>query len=458
MNEKRKTILIPIFDGMVARNILHTDVIRVLKKKGLKVVIIPPKGKSEYYRSEFSDGKQVFIEDGPFWRSDLLSFVSEKIFLHSIPTNFMRIRQKDWYWNKGKHMTYVGVSILRLCGHLKIWHSFLRLLDSLLPVPAYTRSIIDYWNPDIVFAPTMITRDEVALMRLGKKHGARVVGMFKSWDNPTSKAFPRFFPDIIIAHTQINKDETRALYAFPQERIVVTGVPQFDDYLAPGFISSREEFFKKIGGDLSKKLITFAPAGDWMNLHDKEILERILNWIDEGKLGEIQVLLRLHPAYESKTEELSGHPHLIVERPGKHFEQVDKAATLKSVEFGIDEMKHLGSTMKWSAVTINTASTMTIEAAIFDTPIVLLGFDGSQKCSYWRSVRRYYDREHYLPIMKSGGAALVQDFDELLNILKEYLDNPKLNHAGRERIRVEQCYKLDGKAGERVAEAIISGK
>jgi len=451
-----KTILVPVFDGMVARNLLYTDVIQTLiKNGGIRVVIVPPNGKADYYQSQFADGKNIFVDKTLFWRKSTSQFVFEKLFLHSIPTNFMHIRQVDWYWNKGKHITYAGVSILRTLGHFHFWHHLLRFFDSLVPVPKYLEDIMDTWQPDMVFAPTMIARDEVALMRLARRRDKKTIGMFKSWDNPTSKAFLRFFPDAIIAHTEIMKQEAIALYGYPAERIFVTGVPQFDAYAHPDFIEPRESFFKKIGADSNKKLITFAPAGDWMTLYDKEILEYILDWIDVGKLPNCQVLLRLHPAYESKTEELAGRAHLVIERPGKHFEGVDKNATLKSVEFDLGEIRHLGSTMKWSSVTINTASTLVIESAIFDTPVVLLGFDGDKKLSYWKSVCRYYDREHFVPIVRSGGAPMVKSKEELLRALLNYLEDSKLHHEGRVLIQGEQGYDSQGHAGEKVAQVLL---
>lgn len=451
-----KTIIIPLFDGFIARNILYTSVITELTKRGdTRVVIIPPKGKVELYAKQFENGTTIFVEKGPFWEHDRLEQITEKLFLHSIPTRFMRIRQVDWYWNKGKYVPYLLATTLRYLGHIRLWHRFIRRIDLLLPVQPYIREILDRWQPDCIFAPTMIARDEIALMRLGKKRGAVVVGMVKSWDNLTSKAFLRCFPDRMIVHTEIVKREAIEIYGYPEKNIIVTGLPQYDAYLEEGFTETREAFFKKIGADPHKKLITYAPAGDWMTHFDKEILSRILDWIDEGKLGSAQVLLRLHPTYESQTEELAGRPNLLVERPGKHFDAPTKEAKLRSVEFDTEDMRHLASTMRWSDATINTGSTMTIEAAIFDTPVILIAFDGSASLPYWKSVRRYYDRDHYDAILRSGGTTLVRSFDELKDALVRYLENREVHREGRRRIALEQCYKLDGRSAERVAKAVL---
>lgn len=444
-----KTILIPIFDGTIAKNLLRTDVLPVLKEGGARIVLIPPKGRADYYRSQFADGDKVIIDDSQFWQHDRLEFVISEIFLHSIPTVFMKIRQSDWYWNEGQYLKYFGARVLSNLGKFKIWRTFLRKFETFLKPPKYIKDVYDKWQPDLVFAPTMIPRDEIELMKLAKKDGKVTVGMVKSWDNPTSKLFLRIFPDWIISHNEIVARELNEIHDYPKEKIFISGIPQFDEYTDPNFIESREKFFKKIGADPDKKLILYAPAGDWMNPNDKETVKILMDWINEGKKN-MQVLLRLHPAYESATEQLEGTPNLIIERPGKHF------GGLKAYEFDDSDVRHLASSIYHSDLVINTASTMAIEGAIFDKPVILIGFDGDKRLRYWHSVVRYYDREHFVPIVKSGGEKLVKSKEEFLKAVEDYLKNPVLDKDGRRRIVKEQCFKLDGESGKRIGEFLLA--
>lgn len=442
-----KTILIPIYDSFIARNLLRTDVLPTLLAQGYRVVVVPPKGKEAYYQEAYGQGN-VVIETGRRFEHDRFEFLWNGIFLHSIPTRFMRIRQRDWYVAKNKYALYALVSVLRFLGRFRLWHWFLRnVVSNCEPIPQYLYEMYDRWQPDVVFAPTMIARDEVALMRIAKKRGAHTIGMFKSWDNPTSKAFLRFFPDRIICHTELMVEEAVSLYRYPRERMVVTGVPQFDPYVTPDFVSSRNDFFAKTGLDPQKKVILYAPAGDWMNPHDDDALRLLLGWIEREQVP-AQVLLRVHPAYTTATDSVQ-NPALIIEHPGTHFSE-----NLKEVEFGEAEMRHLASTLAYSDVCINTASTLTIEAAIFDTPIVLIAFDGPKKLPYWKSVIRYYDREHYVNIMRADACGFATDPQSFFATVREALETPEIHREGRARIVREQCYRLDGKAGTRVAQAI----
>ena len=42
-----------------------------------------------------------------------------------------------------------------------------------------------------------------------------------------------------------------------------------------------------------------------------------------------------------------------------------------------ENQKHLGDTLYHADVVVNVASTITIEACIFDTPVVNINFDGA---------------------------------------------------------------------------------
>jgi CDP-glycerol glycerophosphotransferase (TagB/SpsB family) len=454
-----KTILIPIFDGMVARNLLYTGVLKHLTDTGARVVLLPQKSKIEYYKERFKDNPDVIVETEPIWKHSRSEFIMAGLFRHSIPTHAMKVRQVYWYWNEGKYIQYFATAILRNLGYFYPWHLFIRWIDSFIKIPGHIEAVFKKYNPDVVFAPTMVAQDEVFFMRLAKKYGKISVGMMKSWDNPSTKAFLRVFPDFIIVHNELIKKETAKLFHYPLQKITVTGIPQYDMYADKSLLSTREEFLRKIGGDPSKKLILFAPAGDWMSMYDKDVLEDLLDAVNAGEFGAVQVLLRLHPAYESKTEELKGRPNLIVERGGKHLSTSgQKDSDLKAMEFDVEEIKHLMNSLYHADVTVNSASTMCIEAACFDRPIILISYDGHTHLPYWRSIARNYERDFYVPLVTSGGATLVSSKAEFIDAVKKYLENPHADSAGRARMREEQTYKLDGKSSERLADFLLSVK
>jgi CDP-glycerol glycerophosphotransferase (TagB/SpsB family) len=118
-------------------------------------------------------------------------------------------------------------------------------------------------------------------------------------------------------------------------------------------------------------------------------------------------------------------------------------------------MYGLAELMKYTAVNVNVASTITIDAAALDTPVVNVAFDGQVTKPYLESCARYYDYEHYKRIVDTGGVRIARNTDEMMQAIQAYLDDPSLESEGRRRIREEQCWKLDGNSGRRIAEYLI---
>jgi CDP-Glycerol:Poly(glycerophosphate) glycerophosphotransferase len=439
-----------VYDGTITKNLLRTSVFDILKADPrLHITLIPPTGKYDAYKEEFALPGKVDIVSVPAWRSDWKEFIFTGLFRHSIPTRFMQIRQVDWYWNKGKYAHYVFVSLLRTLGHFRAWQHFLMWFNNFEVIPSYIRTIYAQVQPDILLAPTMMPRDEVTLMRLMRADKKPIIGMAKSFDNLTSKAYLRIHPDTLIVPNEIGIEEAVSLYEYPRVRVVPTGIPQYDRYFGFTPSLSRAQFIESIGGDPLKKLIMYAPAGDWMNDTDHQTLGKILSWIDNGTLSNVQVLLRLHPAYTSKTESLAGHPSLLVERPGQ------RNGELKNYEFKKGDVEHLAHTLCYSDMVICTASTMMIEAPIFDTPVIALAFDGDEQRSYWQSVARYYDREHCIDIVQASGMRIPRSYRSLLKDIQDYLHNPALDAEGRKKIVEKVVWATDGKSAERIAEAVL---
>ena len=101
------------------------------------------------------------------------------------------------------------------------------------------------------------------------------------------------------------------------------------------------------------------------------------------------------------------------------------------------------------------SSTITIDAACFDTPVVNVAWDGFSTVPYEKSCKRYYNFNHYKKIVETGGVTVAQNLEETLQQIQRYLDDPTLEAAGRARIRDEQCYKLDGRSGERIGNYLV---
>jgi len=111
----------------------------------------------------------------------------------------------------------------------------------------------------------------------------------------------------------------------------------------------------------------------------------------------------------------------------------------------------LAATLAHSDVVVNFASTTTIEAALFDTPVVNIGFDDESGLPLPLSIRRYYEYEHYQPVVDTGAARVVGSEAELIEAVGAYLSDPGRDRAGRRELVRRCCGFPEGGAGHRLA-------
>ncbi|HEX3102240.1 MAG TPA: hypothetical protein VHQ01_10625, partial [Pyrinomonadaceae bacterium] len=120
-----------------------------------------------------------------------------------------------------------------------------------------------------------------------------------------------------------------------------------------------------------------------------------------------------------------------------------------------DQIIEWVNTFRHADVVINLSSTVTIDAAIFDKPIVNLDFDPHPDQLDQQLINDVNHKwNHFKPIAESGGVWLVKDFDEMENAVKTYLRDPSLHREQRKWIVEYVCGYPDGNCGERMAAAI----
>ncbi|MDP2910309.1 MAG: CDP-glycerol glycerophosphotransferase family protein, partial [bacterium] len=252
-------------------------------------------------------------------------------------------------------------------------------------------------------------------------------------------------------HNEFMKKDAVKWCDIKEDKIIIAGMPHFDHYVTDR-PSPREEFFQKMGLDPLKRVILFALTGPRTAGINQDVIDIILKAIDDGRIpNDTQLLVRMHP--NSSKESFRQNQHAVFHRPeGIYFSK----GRLTDMEFTNEWLQELLDTLYYSDITINPQSTMSVDAAALDKPVINLVFDGYEKLPYIRSVARLYiDYSHYIPIVKTGGVRLVYSENELIDWINKYLENPAIDRENRKRMLEEQCYKFDGKSAERTANYVL---
>lgn len=447
-----KTVLIPVFQPFVSRNILNTGVLDALLAQHSRVVLLLPPAKAEYYRRTYQSSDVTVVS---FDERALMGSRPERFFQHAsdllLDTESKRFHKMIDRYEGGSPLRYaLRIACTKLFAHA-LFQRLFRLLERTGNRTNYFASCFETYRPDIIFAPNIFGQVDMALVREGKRSNIRTLGMVISWDNPTSKQLLRALPDEILVQSETTREELVSLHAVPARRIQIVGSPHYD-YAKSYSAVPREDFCSQMHITPSARIILFSPAGKKF-IDDDPAFCRILQ--DAARRGDFganaHVLIRLHPANKIDLQEFVADEYVTVEDPGVRFEGVrDKDNELDRAGFNhlLDEISH-------ADVVVNVLSSIAIDACVRGKPVVTIGFNATADVPFERSVELYLREENMAKLLATGGASLSHNPEELLAKIKDALENPAAGETRREKLIEQQCFRLDGHAKDRVADAVL---
>ena len=114
-----------------------------------------------------------------------------------------------------------------------------------------------------------------------------------------------------------------------------------------------------------------------------------------------------------------------------------------------------GNLLRHADVCISPGSTMTVEAAIFDTPTIVPAFNPIMAGEYNRFFQQNWLKKHFRFLVEEETIALADSPDELVAGVRRALADRAWLAQGRKKIRENLLGPLDGRATERLACAAI---
>ncbi len=449
-----RTIFITSFNPFATRNILLTNVFQILRNRAdLRLVIFCPDYKIDYFQDSFR-GNNVIIEpikaEQTARRDVFFGFLGRSV----INTTSLRMHRREILVRNKKIFGFLFANFLATIGWLPIVKRVIRGLDFLTAPKNKFADYFEKYRPDLVFATDVFHVDDTYFLAESKKRKTFTVGMVRSWDNITGKGLFRVKPDKLIVNNETIKKEAIKYEDISPKDIFVGGLPQFDYYVNYEPNLSRADFFKKIRLDPNKKTILFIPVGRRFYDGEGKVLAIIQEAINDQVLVNVQVLVRFPPNDDVNLEGFKLDDNFSIDRPGKQF----RSGVFRDQEMTAEDMTHLADSLYYSDVLVGYSSSMVIDGSVFEKPFVLVeGFDPDGPRPYEKSCVRFLDYHHvYTYLVENGSTRLARSKEQMISDIKDYLNNPRLDSEGRQRLIKSQAEPLDGKSGLRIAEFLIS--
>lgn len=439
-----KTILITSFHPLISRNILSAGVLKRLLDENIRIVLLVPQKKVQFFREHFID-KAVIIEGCEglekigirFFELVSLSLVgSENHIVYGWKTD-------------GRYFRYYLAKVLYLLFSRFLFpRKILRWIFQIFYARNFAEDLFQKYNFDLVFATDIFGYEDSATLNTAKRHNVKTIGMVRSWDNATTKGVLLARPEQIIVTNGVLKKELEALHQFEEKSITITGIPHYDQMLDAPKIS-REDFFQEAGLHPERKTILFAPGGSIIYSHDRELLDLLQKSIEEQHFAhDVQIIVRFPPGDTVDVSTIEDDERFIIDRPG-----TGTTGKRKENEMSAKDNEHLMHSIHYSDVVVTLASTMIIDGMAMGKPVVVIGFDPQENLS--DRISKFMRYPHLKKLLGSGLVTISADAKNFARDINRYINDPSLHIVQRKEIIRRYAYKLDGGAAVRVAEHVL---
>lgn len=456
----RPTLFIFITEGFRIRSLLYSDVLPQLKARYRVVIIVPP-ADVERIRAHFGDGDAVVVEarpDSPLRLESKFTFVRRHLISNparnrtiSVFSSLLRKEQPFNYWV----MRLVNPWLGRLSPVRRAWLAF----EAAVNRGDEYGPLFERYRPALVVTTDYGSQvHEIRLLRQARRRGVRSVSVVYSWDNLSSKGVMGAVADRLIVWSEIMRREAEELHDIPGHRVDICGAAQFDVYGRPAGLRSREEFCRRMRLDPTRPIVTLGTITPRFFPTNLEIAQILVDAIRSGDLPrECQLLIRLHPQVINKgvaADDLGPYRAFEAAHEGVRLNVPETVVWGSLASPAPDDGQVLAEILRHSAVLIHPGSTLAVDAAAMDCPVIGLGFDGFVAKPYGESIRRWWDFTYMQAVVRSGGQPIARDRPELLALVRRYLEDRSVDRDGRARLRDAVAFRIDGQSAERVVSCL----
>jgi hypothetical protein len=461
-SNRRPHIVLVVPRGEAVRNFVYSDTLPALRERA-RVTLLS------------------VVDDEPFrqrWGAQADEFVSLRQYPEARVVGWLRALTENahdrWLWSKVAQNNWevrdrrarqqrrlvqrlITKAFCAVAANQPCLHGLTRLEQTLHWRLRTTRDFDELFHrikPDLVFNGSHIhgLAGELPL-RVAHGMGIRTAGFIFSWDNLTSRSrilVP--YDDYLVWHKPM-RDQLLGLYPkLRPEQVHVTGTPQFDFHTKSEYVLPREELCRRIGVDPARPFILYTTGID---RHFYEEYRHVQSVID--MLPELQADPRPQLVVRNYVKGTSPELRQMAGRTWRDvvFPEVLWDAAWATPRY--EDLTMYTSMVHHAALSINAASTVTLEFLMLDKPVINLDFDPPGADLAWcDGYRRHVDFDHFRPIAQSGATMVARSTDELRTMIERGLNDPDADHDPRKRL-MDGIFGdlLDGKAGRRVADTLV---
>jgi CDP-glycerol glycerophosphotransferase (TagB/SpsB family) len=315
----------------------------------------------------------------------------------------------------------------------------------------------------MVIASTPGWRMDRYLLRESARRGIPNMTVIVGWDNSSSYNVSGADVQWATCWSELQKEELVKGSDWNPEHVNIGGIPSYDGYFRKQWLMPRDEYFKLHGLDPKRKLISYASSFVHFapNFPNIEALAKLVS--SDSLVEPSQLLIRLHPSH------FQDRPKIFADERAQVFELEKKYPNVHVVQpvalggslgyYGGEDMDEKSSMMAYSDVVVTVYSTMLVETAVHDTPMIAATIDvpggWNKPNKFSLSLKEIGDWPTHKRFREAKAGRVAMNEKELRATLNAYLKNPALDHTERRKFIEDEITFTDGTSGKRTAEFIL---
>jgi CDP-glycerol glycerophosphotransferase (TagB/SpsB family) len=274
-----------------------------------------------------------------------------------------------------------------------------------------------------------------------RRVGVPVVGHIASWDHTVGKGIVP--PDLrrYVVQNDVMRDDLVRYHGVSRDRVVVTGWPQTDVFHRRRPRADFDAVVRELGLDPSRRVVLVMGNSPVNAPYEKNFVDRLVEWWEtSGAARRFSLLFRPHPRDREWRERFAAplfREGAAVQQPS--FTDLDTLAVL----------------LQHGNVVVSNAGTILLDALVNDRPAVCVLYDeGAPPGESW--AWKNVSGEHYKSLIESDAFYRAERFEEVTASIERALENPTELAAERARVAHDVVGEVDGRAAERVVDAMVT--
>jgi UDP-N-acetylglucosamine:LPS N-acetylglucosamine transferase len=281
-------------------------------------------------------------------------------------------------------------------------------------------------------------RDAVPFLVAARRLRRPIVAHVASWDHTVGKGVIAPFCERYVVQNETMRDDLASYHEIGPERVVVSGWPQTDIYHRRRAREAYASLLRSFGLDPARPVVVVMGNTPTNAPYEGRFVERLVSWWEVAGRGRFSVLFRPHPRDREWRERFSA-------ALGRHGVHVQEAS--------FTDFEELATLLQHCDCVVANAGTILLEALVNDRPAVCVLYDeGGPPEESW--ALKNVLGEHYRELAESGAFYRAERFEDVAAGIERALASPAELADERQRIARRVVGEVDGRAAERIVDAI----